>query len=175
MARNRGQSLVELAISLPMLLMLILGVIDLGRAFYYREQVGNAARQAMRLASSPTYQSTGDAVCASGGTASAPLPPPSSSPILTIANAAALENSSTGSPAGSSLSGATITVIWHCRGGSAVTNSTNQGVTDPSDPRSDAIEVRVTYPMTILTPLVSQMIGSPSASITDDVVGRAEY
>ena len=41
--RSRGQSLVELAITLPLLLLLLFGTIDLGRAFFDYIQMRNGA------------------------------------------------------------------------------------------------------------------------------------
>jgi hypothetical protein len=40
----RGQSLVEFALALPLLLLLLLGLADFGRAFYYTSAIANAAR-----------------------------------------------------------------------------------------------------------------------------------
>src|SRR5712692_3524896 len=77
----RGQSLVETAITLPVILLLALGVTDIGRAFYFREAVGNSVRQALRVAVSPDQHATADAICASTGsgplavTVSSPIPP----------------------------------------------------------------------------------------------------
>jgi Flp pilus assembly protein TadG len=42
-ARERGSSLVEFALMLPFLTLLLLGVIDLGRAYYVNVEVSNAA------------------------------------------------------------------------------------------------------------------------------------
>jgi Flp pilus assembly protein TadG len=42
---DAGQSLVEVALALPLLLLILLGVADLGRAFYYTTAVASAARQ----------------------------------------------------------------------------------------------------------------------------------
>jgi Flp pilus assembly protein TadG len=42
---NAGQSLVEVALALPLLLLILLGLADLGRAFYYTTAVASAARQ----------------------------------------------------------------------------------------------------------------------------------
>jgi Flp pilus assembly protein TadG len=39
-----GQSLVELALALPVLLLILLGLADFGRAFYYTTTIANAAR-----------------------------------------------------------------------------------------------------------------------------------
>jgi Flp pilus assembly protein TadG len=40
-----GQSLVELALALPLLLLILLGLADFGRAFYYTTIISNAARE----------------------------------------------------------------------------------------------------------------------------------
>jgi Flp pilus assembly protein TadG len=42
---RRGQSMVELALGLPLLLLLLLGTIDVGRAFYCAVQLRNAVRE----------------------------------------------------------------------------------------------------------------------------------
>ena len=46
----RGQALVEFAFVLPVLLVLTLGMIDLGRAFVFGVAVQNGAREATRIA-----------------------------------------------------------------------------------------------------------------------------
>jgi len=68
---SRGQSLVEAAITLPIVLLLALGVTDLGRSFYYREAVTNSVRQALRIAVSQYQQGTASNVCA--GTSGGPI------------------------------------------------------------------------------------------------------
>ncbi len=45
---SRGQSLVELALTLPLLLLILLGVIDLGRIYFSYITVVNAAREGAR-------------------------------------------------------------------------------------------------------------------------------
>ena len=177
-SRSRGQSLVEAAITLPVVLLLGLGVTDIGRAFYYREAVTNATRQALRLAVSPTQQATADSVCASAGigpvasTVTTTLPPGATS-ITSIANLASLESSSNGTPAGSVISGATLSVTFHCLGGVGVTNATGNG-NGPSDPGSDAVSVSVSYTFTVVTPLLWPIIGS-SFPIKVTSAERTEY
>lgn len=46
--RERGQSLVEFAVSSVVLLLLVGGLIDIGRAIYIQESLSNAAREAAR-------------------------------------------------------------------------------------------------------------------------------
>jgi hypothetical protein len=43
--RHRGQSLVELAVLLPVLTLILLGTVDLARAFFAYEQLTNAIRE----------------------------------------------------------------------------------------------------------------------------------
>ena len=48
---ERGQALVELALVLPILLLVLMGIIDFGRAFHGHLAVTSASRQAARVAS----------------------------------------------------------------------------------------------------------------------------
>lgn len=48
--RSRGQSLVEMALVLPVLLLLLMGLFDFGRAIFAYNSVSNAAREGARLA-----------------------------------------------------------------------------------------------------------------------------
>jgi len=50
-SRRWGQSLVELALVLPLLLMLLMGLMEFGMVLYAHVQVSNAAREAARSAS----------------------------------------------------------------------------------------------------------------------------
>lgn len=175
--RLRGQSLVEVAISLPVILLLALGVTDIGRAFYYREAVTNATRQALRVAVSPSQHAAADAICAGTGTATAVTVttsiPAGASSVSTIVSNAGLESSSNGTPAGSVISGATISITFHCLAGVAVTNATSNGA-GPLDPGSDSVTVRITYTFSVITPLLWPVTGT-SFPITVSSYQRSEY
>ena len=160
---ERGQSLVEAAITLPIVLLLALGVTDLGRAFYYREAVTNSVRQSLRMAVSSYQQGTANSVCAStsGGPVAVTVTsavPPSGGQIVSIANQAALESSKDGTPAGSVIAGATISVTFHCLNGAAMTNATGNG-NGPSDPGSDSITATITKQMSVITPVLWPLTG----------------
>jgi len=176
--RQRGQSLVEAAITLPIVLLLALGVTDLGRSFYYREAVTNSVRQALRIAVSSYQHGTADSVCAgtSGGpvavTLTSPLPP-SGGAIGTIANQAALESSKDGTASGSVLAGATLTLTFHCLNGAAVTNATGNG-SAPAGAGSDAITASISKPMSVITPVLWPMFGT-SFPIKVTSSQRVEY
>src|SRR6266446_8807718 len=99
-----------------------------------------------------------DSICAGAGsgpvavTVTSPIPP-AGGPIATIANEAALESSSDGTPAGSVIAGSTLSVTFHCLNGAAVTNANTNG-NGPMDPGADAIAATITDPMRIITPLL---------------------
>lgn len=44
-SRSKGQALVEIALGLPLVLLLIIGVLELGRAFFTKIAMTNAARE----------------------------------------------------------------------------------------------------------------------------------
>src|SRR5216684_3996986 len=131
-ARN-GQSLVETAITLPVVLLLALGVTDIGRAFYYRDGGANS----------------------------------------TIANEAALESSTNGTPAGSVIAGATLSVTFHCLNSAAITNATANG-SGPQSAGSDSITATISDTMRIITPLLWPVVGA-QIGITVSSYQRSEY
>ena len=47
---DSGAELIELAIVLPILLIVVAGIVDFGRAFYYQVTLTNAAREGARAA-----------------------------------------------------------------------------------------------------------------------------
>lgn len=51
---DRGQSLVETALSLPLLLLILMGLVDFGRSFYYHVTISNAAREGAAYAARTT-------------------------------------------------------------------------------------------------------------------------
>lgn len=54
-----GQSLVEFALAVPVLLLLLLGIVDIGRAYYYTVMIAGAAREAAAYAATnPTADGT---------------------------------------------------------------------------------------------------------------------
>lgn len=57
---ERGQAIIELALTLPLLLLIVLGVFDFGLMFQKYEVVTNAAREGARVGVLPGY-STSDA------------------------------------------------------------------------------------------------------------------
>lgn len=59
--RENAQALVEFALLLFLLIVMVIGVLDLGRATYYFSAVYNAAREGARYGS--VHPNSGDAIC----------------------------------------------------------------------------------------------------------------
>jgi hypothetical protein len=78
---GRGQSAAEMAILVPVLLLLAIGVVDLGRAFYSYIVITNASREGARHASHLPADVAGTKLAAVNEAASAGLNPP-----LVVAN-----------------------------------------------------------------------------------------
>jgi Flp pilus assembly protein TadG len=53
---DRGQAVIEMALTLPLLLLVVFGIFDFGFMFQRYEVVTNAAREGARLAVLPDYQ-----------------------------------------------------------------------------------------------------------------------
>lgn len=103
MVEQAGQSLVEFALALPVLLLILLGLADFGRAFYYTTAISNAARAGAEYAaknagSGATATTIGYKVCNETGfvsysstatcpglsTTVAPSPPVAGGPDITV-------------------------------------------------------------------------------------------
>lgn len=57
-----GQSLVEIALCLPVLLLIVVGIVDIGRVYSYKAAISNAAREAAIYAARDP-QAPLDAIC----------------------------------------------------------------------------------------------------------------
>jgi Flp pilus assembly protein TadG len=62
LSRERGQELVEFALMLPFLLLILIGIIDLGRTFHAAITIANSSRTGARYAISYGYEDIGGVV-----------------------------------------------------------------------------------------------------------------
>jgi len=107
--RERGQSLVEFAIILPVFLLILFAILDFGRAVYAYHVVANAAREGARFGQ---------------------ISPEDTAGIIAKAENAAV---------GLDVTDLDITVTW---------------------PTTDTVRVDVGYTFRLITPLVSDVVGS---------------
>jgi Flp pilus assembly protein TadG len=63
-SRTRGQALVELAISLPVLVVLVAGVLEMGRGYSFAVEASDAARDAARYVAGKTATTNGPGLVA---------------------------------------------------------------------------------------------------------------
>jgi len=117
----RGQSVVEFAIALPVLLLLVSALLDLGRVYYYRITIEDGARNAVRvLVSNDAGSGPGDAAgCAAAQAAvvdasGAPVCPsagtqPAAGQVLVVISCPDTGNACVGDPTGT-VHGQPVTV-----------------------------------------------------------------
>jgi hypothetical protein len=143
-SRHQGQSAVELAIALPMLLWLLCGLFDLGRASYYGITVSDAARDAARVLVS-NASGSGPGLAAGCAAAQAAAVDASTNPVCPSSSVQA-------------ASGQVLVVI-------SCPDSGNACVGDPTGTvHGQPVTVDVYYGFQLLTPLLSS--GSPGGVIS---------
>lgn len=107
---QRGAELIEMALVLPLLLLVLVGIIDFGFLFARYEVLTNAAREGARIAVLPGY-STPDVesrVCAyltNGGVPTAGCPTPTN-PVISVVNTTITV------PAGTPIDAKQVTLVY---------------------------------------------------------------
>ena len=146
---SRGQALVEFALVLPLLILLLVGIFDFGRAIYAFNTVNNAAREAVRLA-------IVDQNCNVVGQEASDR---ASSIDVDWVYSGAL------GPAARCLSAASDVHIEFLEadysGGGTFSDSCDPGQTVPNGPRLGCVaRVTVEYQYSAATPIIGNLIGS---------------
>ena len=165
--KQRAQALAEMAVMVPFLVIGMMGMLDLGRAFYYQISITNAVREGARFAAEPFY---------TGLTPSCPTPPQPPGPQCTT-------------PSDNGPNGIKAHVINELAGSQINMQPSDIQVTPPEDQRvNDIIGGSPTttptsqYPITVsasfkfyfITPIIGSLIGDPLTIKTSSVF-RAEY
>jgi Flp pilus assembly protein TadG len=138
-----GQALVETALVLPIFLVMLLGIVDMGRAVWANTSLASAAREGARYAivhggtpsnTCPVGKPAPDAVIPPAPTASCPFPSPSKQSIIDAATATAVAGGSN----------VTVTVCYGlgCSGNNDTTNNA----------RSERVTVVVTSTVNLVVP-----------------------
>lgn len=159
---RRGQALTEFAFLAPVMMLLILGMIDLGRGFYYQVEVTDAARDAARVLIAPATSggSTGPGMSAACDAATRDL--------MNVGVANVTCQAGTYPFTYSSPSANQATVYIDC-GGSPDCSSTPSSGTSTCDtdfsPHT-CIAIGIDYTFSILSPEIQQ-IGGPTLQLTD--------
>lgn len=171
-ARRRGQALVEMTLLLPILVLLMLGAADLGRAFYFSIEITGASRAGMRTGIIGSSLDVGKAV--------------RNEPFNAIDNSAAVWGSTgpgqpydgcgtagaacgdpSGCDAASAFTGtgriacfAVRTCTIDAVNGGCVPGSYSRWGNRPTQGSATALQVRAVYKFTPFTPLIASMTGT---------------
>jgi len=158
--RKKGQALAEMAVMVPFLVICMMGMLDLGRAFYYQIAITNAVREAARYAATPQYLGLN--------------PSCSNVPPVPGANCPAPGDGNIRARVRQELAGIAISEP-----------DSNIQVSPDQDGRvanynyatptsSYPITVTATYQFNFITPIIGDLIGNP-LTIKSSAVMRAEY
>jgi Flp pilus assembly protein TadG len=154
-SQHRGQALVETALILPLFLVLLLGVVDMGRAVWATTSLASAAREAARFAI--VHGGAVSTVCPVGppsvdtniptASASCPYPSPSKQSIVDAAISAA-------------IAGGTNTTVTVCYGLNCTGNTDTAGATNA---RGTPITIVITSNVNLIVP---SLLGRSSFSLS---------
>jgi hypothetical protein len=150
---RRGQSLVEMAMVLPLLTFLTFGLLDFGRAYYFQVAITNAAREGARSAILNVYTGPDDPACL--GPSYSRCPVQSDTAIM---NAVQQELMYSG------IAPKTVTICPpHDSSMSTAScpDSSNRVDNWINGTDNYYVAVRVTYDFTLYTPLMRQLLGNP--------------
>ncbi len=167
--RRHGQALVEFSLVLPIFLIMLMGVVDVGRAIWAQNSLASAAREGARFAivhggSDTTICPVGptrrDVTTIPGASSSCPYPSPSKQAIkdAVIANATA------------GGTGLTVTVCYGT-GCSGDTDAIVAGVS-ATNARGTSVTIAVTSRINLLTPAILGMNGFDVAANSTMVVNH---
>jgi len=159
----RGQSLVEFALVLPVFLLIVFGLIDVGRFVFMSSTLSQAAREGARLGSvEASYRGSTDPACGTGG---GPVCPANDSALLSHISTAANRMMT---PFGN-VSNTYMTCVQAPPAGTPPSGSWTGSSCSFHAPGS-LISVRVTATYVPITPVISTLFGtrtlSGSASMT---------
>ena len=142
---ERGSELFEAALVLPLLFMVLIGIVWMGRAITVYQALGRAAREGARVALAPTCATCGDATA--GDTVVEEV----------VENSLTAASLDVGNP------------------GFQVQVNRNQPLNpgDPSNYRFSGVSVTVTYPVQLVIPFTS--LNGSTINITSTVSMRQEF
>ena len=153
--KRAGQSMVETALVLPVLMFLTFGLLDFGRAYYYQVSVTNAAREGARVSILNIYTGPQTPSCTSANSwATCPVQTDDA-----IVNAVNAELTNTGIVPKS----VTICPPHDSSMSTASCSNTNNRVDLWLAGQNSAyyVLVNVKYDFTLYTPLMQNLVGNP--------------
>ncbi len=152
-----GQSLVEMAMVLPVLTFLTFGLVDFGRAYYFQVSVTNSAREGARVGILNIYTGPQNPSCSSANSYA-------TCPVQTDGN---IINAVYNELAYSAIQPTSVTVCPpHDSAGSTAgcpdtSNRVDKWNSGLASNQNYYITVNVKYDFQLFTPLMQQLVGNP--------------
>jgi hypothetical protein len=159
--KRRGQALAEMAVMVPFLVIGMMGMLDLGRAFYYQISLTNAVREAARYGALPYYTGL-TPVCLA-------VPPnPSPGAFCPVPGDTAIKARLAQELTGTGFVVDPTKIVISPDEGTRVTNCGTTGSCQY------ALKVEATYQFNFITPIIGDLIGNPLTLKTSSIF-RTEY
>jgi Flp pilus assembly protein TadG len=165
--RRRGQALTEMALITPLLVFILLGIVDLGRAYYQYTVMTNAVREGARYVAA-NWSNTGGGAATNSNAASAPF------------NTVQGRMQYVGNTAGMTFvnDAAHMAVMYYDGSSAGLTQcahwnpATNAIIQDGGYPvtqphTGDIVRVRLGYTFTPIVPILSQVTGATFNLLAD--------
>jgi len=150
-----GQSLVEMAMVLPVLALLTFGLLDFGRAYYFQVSITNAAREGARVAILNIYTGPQNPTCSTSNSY-ATCPVQTDAAIITAVNNELMY---------SAIAPTSITICppHDSTSSTAGCSNTSNRVDNwvAQNPTFYYVNVIVTFDFQLYTPMMQQLVGNP--------------
>jgi Flp pilus assembly protein TadG len=160
-AFERGQSLVEFALVLPLFVLLLFAVVDGGRYIYLNSTLSNAAREGARLGSvEASWRGSSDPSC---GATAGPVCPANDTQLINHITAAANRQMAP--------FGTVSNVYLSCTSSSGTPPTGAWTGASCGDPNSGSqLSVRVTYTWRAITPIIGNVMGQINTAGSSTVI-----
>jgi Flp pilus assembly protein TadG len=161
--RSRGQALVEFSLVLPIFLVMMMGIVDVGRAIWAQNSLASAAREGARLAI--VHGGTSTTLCPIGPPATTETIPPATTPSCPyLAPSTQQIKDAVIAAANAGGTGLTVTVCYGTGCSGDTSTATNA--------RGTPVTVAVSSRINLLTPQLLGMSGFGVSSATTMVVNH---
>jgi Flp pilus assembly protein TadG len=159
--RPRGQALVELALIIPVLVFIVFGITDIGRAYYQYTTMTEAVREGARYAAVNWSNSSGGGSATNSNAASAPFNT-TQGRIQYVGRTAGMTFLNDASHIAVTYYDGTDPSLTQCAHWDAATNNVvlDNSYTSTHPRTGDLIKVRLDYTFKPLVPIVSQVTGA---------------
>ena len=166
--KARGQALVEMALITPLLVFILLGIVDLGRAYYQYTVMTNAVREGARYAAVNWSNTSGGGAATNSNAASAPFNTVQGR-MQYVGNSAGMSFANDASHMAVMYYDGTSAALTQCAHWNVATNAIVQDGGYPvSQPRTgDLVRVRLGYTFTPIVPILSQVVGGGFNLVAD--------